>query len=256
MPKPKFAKKRRFRKPRRVKVKSKARRDMPTRLICRQPGGFPDRYFARLKVVGQNTLVAAVNNYIAWNFATITQPNAFGPNINNGGFQTNYPSGVSMLISNPGTAANVAPYSQYRVHGCTMTVKINPGSSGPQMITAVLVPSTRSISSYGASTSYPQLAEQAHSVTRSVSGNQTNRPLYIKKFISSRRLLGIKHKAAYEALQSQWGGYNTQPSTGLYHNLYLSGDGTTNLVGLFEWEAIVFVEFFNRNSDLSTAAPT
>lgn len=235
----------------------KRKRDSPTKVVTKTLGGFPDRFFCKLKTIGEFTPAASVSGYISWH------SNSFGPNnaqnVNNTGYNSIYPSGLKFLLGASTDNPAVAPYGSYRIWGSVIKVRYTPTGAGPVALTCCLFPSygpNDDAPSIGAST-LSTIGEQPYVKVGRVNGNNTGRGLLMKHMISTRRMSGLKHKAAIEGNQGFVGIVGTPPlAANLTHwNFYIFGDSATNLTGRVEWELIQYIELFDRNCPYTSQPP-
>lgn len=229
---------------------------MPSRLITKVIGGFPDRYFAKLRVTNSFNLPTSISAYVA--FKGNSPSTVCGPNVNNGGWNSNVPSGLTYFLGNSTDNPSVAPYTYGRVWSSSIKFIFVPTSgTGPTAYRAFVFPAVNdSANSIGAS-SLAIIAEQPMVRERFVNSNNTGRGLTIKHFASSRRMYGFKNKGAIEASTANYGfNYNSAPAYPWYWNFYVFGDNSTNIAGTVFWEMTYYCEFFQRNLLFSSAAPS
>lgn len=247
---------------RRFKRKSmrrrKARRDAPTRIVTRQMGGFPDRYFCRVKCANNETQVTAtLAAYWSWIGNGVAV--GAGPSKQGSSYENNYCAGVSYLLGNAGDKPALAPYILCRVWASSIKISYTPTSSGPATVSMVVFPGindARNIGSGATSAAFGVTSEQAYAKTRSGPGNQTSKPMVIKSFMSTRKIYGY-HKAAIEGNPNFYHSYNTNPNSLWFWNMYIYGDGTTTpLSGNVTFEIIYYCEFFARSNQFASAAPS
>lgn len=230
---------------------------MPTRIISKQLGGFPDRYFCRLKATGAFTPSAATSHYITWIGNSLMKS---GVSVNGGSITAANTAGAKYLLGLPGAPAS-APYAAYRIWGSSIKIKSSQATSTltAQQLDYVLNPSLSAASEpsdagYGTST-LSVTADQPFAKTKSMVVNNTGKPLFFKQFISLRRIFGIKYKAAIEG-DNNFVAATLVEATPFYWNLHIYGDGSTNISPRVEFEIVYYVEFFERTNLLSTAAPS
>jgi len=221
------------------------------KVIARPMGGFPDRYFARHKIVGYFTTPAATTCYASWNFMSPTT--GFGPSLNGGAYTNNFASGMAYLIGLIADTPAVAPYLNGRVNGCSFKIKITPAASGPLQVNSCLWPATQPTTS---TIGFATASEQPYAKSVSIPGNQTSRPALLKRYISTRKLVGYRYKSSIEASPNFTFTAGGAAPTHLYYNLFMYGDGITNLLAQVEWEATLYVEYFNRTTWYSSVAPS
>lgn len=227
--------------------RAKARRDNAYSLTVRRPmGGFPDVYFAKHKAAATTALSAATTSYVAWNWNNpVTQ---IGPSINGGSLAVNVPAGIPYLLGSTSGATGSfsnGPYLQARVNAAMITCRYIPTATGPSTISMALVPSDNAITS---NWTFARAAEQPYASSITSPGNQTTRPITLKKFQTVRKQLGYKYKSSVEANPNLQISNASTASAQVYFNLMIEGDGTTNLTGQLEWEIVVFMEYWNRNA--------
>lgn len=247
---------------RRFKRKSmrrrKARRDAPTRVVTKVLGGFPDRYFCRLKAVNAETQVSLISSTTFWSFYGNSIATGVGPSKQGGAYEANVPAGVQYLLGTATDEPAHAPYIFCRVWGSSIKISYTPTPDGPTVVTMVVFPAliaAKDISPSGSTTGFNVTGEQAYSKIRQGPGAQTSKPMIIKSFMSTRKIFGL-HKAAVEGNPNFYHFSTTNPPSPWFWNLYIYGDGSTNLSGSLNYEITYYVEFFGRSNQLSSALPS
>jgi len=231
----------------------KKQKDFTTKVVTKVLGGFPERYFCKLRASGSGPLTVATSGYLAWRGNGIG--NLSGPAVNGGTYASNYPSGLTYFIGNMADQPPVAPYYNYIVHASSLRVRLAPsdiGANNPSIINVALLPMNQDPRALGAQ-QWGIVSEQPRIKAKSISGNNTAHPLVIKNFRTTTRQLGFNLN--YTGNSNLLGGYNTSPQDLWWWGLYVTGDGTNNLNASIEWEVTYYVEFLNRSSLFSTNAP-
>lgn len=233
------------------------RRDAPTRTISKQIGGFPERYFCKFRYTGDNNMPAtSTTAYFTW---AGDKTHTIGPSVNGGSITTGAPPGIHYLYGSS-TGSATAPYQSVRVWGSAIKIRYTPTSAGPTQLDCVLFPSLLpasdpTLTAYGAS-SLQVVSGQPFAKTRTIVGGETNKPLFMKHMMNLRRIHGIKHKAAAEALFINSIDTENENGSTWYWNFHIFGDGGMNLTGRITYEIVIFCEFFNRTSLLTATVPT
>lgn len=179
-----------------------------------------------------------------------------GPNLNNGGFAANNPSGAKFLIGNSSSEPSLAPYQFVRVWASAIFFRFIPvTASGPAFYTISVIPGNQPASSIGTE-SLGLVGEQAYSRNRFVGKSFTGSYIGIKHFMTTRKIFGIKNKAAIEGDENYSHNYNNFPVKAWYWNVWINGDASTNMTGNVMCEVTYMCEFFTRQTLFSSTAPS
>lgn len=233
--------------------KRKSFRSLPSITKNRTLGGFPERYFTRLRVTGSGAFPAAAQQYLTFKGNSLGINS--GPSVNGGAFSAGVASGMSFLICNPADNPLTAPYTLYRVWGSSIKLRFTNISTGPAAVDYFLFPSIKSGINIGSS-SINVIGEQPLVKSKSSVGNNTTKPIMFKRFMSVRKAFGFKYRSAVEGNGNFSGTYNTDPVATWFWNIYAFGDGATNITGRYEYEVTHYVEFYQRSNLIPSANPT
>jgi hypothetical protein len=167
-----------------------------------------------------------------------------------GSFASNYPSGLTYLLSNYTSQPGGSPYGQYRVAHSHITVEIiNNAAVG---INVCIFPMVQS-SAGGLSAS--NIREQPRAVFRYVPASTSVPITTLNSHITTYELNGLT-KQNWESNPNFTGlGASTDPGSVNYWNVVLNSNDATTAMGVTVNTRILYrCEFFGNNN-MSTAAP-
>lgn len=208
--------------------------------------GFPDAYRVPMRCTTNFVLAGNLNNYISYKGNGVY---ATGPNVNNGGYNSNVPAGIAALFKSAEAAAgDTAPYVNYRVHGSRIVVLAAPTGGGP-VTRMVVFPCRIDAATIGAS-NFNQIGEQPYACTRVLPPTQNIPPQAVTCDMLTTKLFGEPSNFINDA---NFGANGTgMPVFGWYWNIYFFGDGATNVQINASVTIDYDIEFYGRANLLST----
>lgn len=239
----KFAKKKRYAKKRFNKKRSKFTKS----LSCKTIGGFPDRYYAKLRCATSHNAT-----FVSTPFSLSFKLNSLLTPIGGSGICTGW---QNFLGAPSSTAVRQAIYCNYIVHGVTAKVwaitEVQSTNNYAPRLTVVPLPRTISSSTVNAF----NLAEMPRARSRVLNANVTADALAVKPmkiYYNMHDVIGIKRRSDIHLLDSLSDGtITTDPTDTRYAVIQISpddGSGTDSTLAMkLDVELTYYVEFFNRN---------
>lgn len=238
----------RFRKIRKI-VKRRAKPLAPTfTLVKGLQHGFPDRYFCRQRCSMFFAVSSVATQRVAYKANNIMN---VGPNINNGGFNANYPAGAcSLYSSSESGTGDIPPYTSYRVWGSRMSYRYTTTGTASPNVRIVSYPHRIDAGNSGA-LSFQQIAEQPYAKVQQVAPVLNTSCRTVSQYMSSGKMFGVPKTLVYQSAFSTAG--SVAPAYSWFWNIFLYGDAVNTFSGTLEVDIDFDIEYFDKAILLSTA---